>query len=1040
MRSLAVAGFILLALAVCTFTASADDPDDPFVINTNWTISNPETGEGYFNPGYGLDPDPGRVDYIPAYNDYDWMYTDDLGVRSSTLEEMLRSWEDYCMPEIDGVNVLNRIEDLQTGINRIQIVVNHVMLEGVEQTPTQSMFTITFPPHFSIDAANRYPVVISGAGYGSKGLNGGVFNELPYNLTRVKDAYLFDEDNRGVVYVRWNNGGYHCMGVNDQARKAMDLLIQMLHNTYGCDKDRIIAFGGSRAGFSALTLAQNTACQTYDYSVIGVFAMISPLALGKLSEIPVATYPAFASTYNVNVGPGAFRYDYDPPAGMNPDLLVPAFGPATEDLPMVQKANQLSPDHSDNLQTLQGKYLFLSYSSHDCFFPLNHFIDMDNWLSDNGLEHTSCITLQGGHTSEARSVANTIFKDFVDYVLNDDNFVPGDYSPPNWKHGLYEDGRNYFLDADITYHGQDPVSLNLAELPFSLTVPCRLGGNVFGDGPLGLANEPGILFLTGAAGKSWEISVRRRDPAGNYGEPQTWSGTFDQTEGAIIKWWPGRTGWDDFPVYATGGGGVTHSSNDHLEWTVTYDGIDYSSFTNWKLGGERIAMETEITATQSWTDQLYANFLSGEGDSFTGFGVDSIPALPWVDLTCTPASGTAPVEIVCSLTAGCYAPVERTLAYNVDVTLADGTELPGHWQGTMVLGADQKETHTQLYDYSDGSGIGVNTYDVIVTDVTPAPFNQPPFPPSGLSNSTKGIVNIAAPISDPVRQQQWLLGWNPGWTTEGGWSLGQPLGAGGENGGPDPVSGWTGTNAYGYNLAGDYPNDLLAEHLTTTLFDCSDSTDTRLKFRRWLGVEDPGHDHACIRVSAEGGPWVVVWENQTEIVDSSWVSMDIDISAVADGRSDVAVRWTMGPTDSANTYCGWNIDDIEIWGKKSIVPTIVDDLSCIPSAGTVPFASHMKYTVSNTCSSLRRVATQVDVDLASGKHIANWRRGYQTIQPLESAVTQWNQTIPALGYVIGNNLFSFMSRDVTPAPYNQPPHAPSGSTNFDQCTVIGIAP
>jgi len=131
---------------------------------------------------------------------------------------------------------------------------------------------------------------------------------------------------------------------------------------------------------------------------------------------------------------------------------------------------------------------------------------------------------------------------------------------------------------------------------------------------------------------------------------------------------------------------------------------------------------------------------------------------------------------------------------------------------------------------------------------------------------------------------------------------------------------------------------------------------------------------------------------------------------------------------------------VEIWGKKSIVPTIMDDLSCIPAAGTVPLTTHIKYTVNNTCANFRRVSTQVNVDLASGKHIANWRRGFQTIQPESSAITQWNQTLPALGFVIGDNLFSFYSRDVTPPPYNQPPFAPSGSTNSDSCVVTGIAP
>ena len=48
------------------------------------------------------------------------------------------------------------------------------------------------------------------------------------------------------------------------------------------------------------------------------------------------------------------------------------------------------------------------------------------------------------------------------------------------------------------------------------------------------------------------------------------------------------------------------------------------------------------------------------------------------------------------------------------------------------------------------------------------------------------------------------------------------------------------------------------------------------------------------------------WSNKSEY----------DISAVADGQSTVYVRWTMGTTDTfVAVLCGWNIDDVEIWGS-----------------------------------------------------------------------------------------------------------------------------
>jgi len=153
---------------------------------------------------------------------------------------------------------------------------------------------------------------------------------------------------------------------------------------------------------------------------------------------------------------------------------------------------------------------------------------------------------------------------------------------------------------------------------------------------------------------------------------------------------------------------------------------------------------------------------------------------------------------------------------------------------------------------------------------------------------------------------------NPGWTTEAQWAFGQPTGGGGEYGGPDPTSGHTGSNVYGYNLNGDYPDYMPEYHLTSTAIDCSELYNVHLKFWRWLGVEQPIYDHAYVRASHDGSNWSTVWQNGSEITDYSWVEMDVDISGVADDQPTVYLRWTMGTTDGGWRYCGWNIDDIEL--------------------------------------------------------------------------------------------------------------------------------
>ncbi len=158
---------------------------------------------------------------------------------------------------------------------------------------------------------------------------------------------------------------------------------------------------------------------------------------------------------------------------------------------------------------------------------------------------------------------------------------------------------------------------------------------------------------------------------------------------------------------------------------------------------------------------------------------------------------------------------------------------------------------------------------------------------------------------------------NPGWSCEQQWAFGKPTGNGSYGG--DPLVGYTGYYVYGYNLNGDYGNNLSAAYLTTGAFNCSSLTGTELRFRRWLGVDSSSSDHASVEVSNNGVIWTTVWNHSGgAISESSWSLQIYDLSAMADGQSQVYVRWGMGPTNSSTTYPGWNLDDVEIWGIQPL--------------------------------------------------------------------------------------------------------------------------
>ncbi len=303
---------------------------------------------------------------------------------------------------------------------------------------------------------------------------------------------------------------------------------------------------------------------------------------------------------------------------------------------------------------------------------------------------------------------------------------------------------------------------------------------------------------------------------------------------------------------------------------------------------------------------------------------------------------------------------------------------------------------------------------------------------------------VSLQVGVPVMQYEWNMDTNPGWTTAGQWAYGSPTGGGGAYGNPDPTSGATGSSVYGYNLAGDYENSMSETHLTTTAIDCTDLADVSVRFQRYLNVETPSYDHAYLRVSNNGSSWTTVWENSAEVTDSAWSMVEYDISDVADGESTVYLRWTMGVTDSSWTYSGWNIDDVQIYalGGGTVVPTDTVEVSigCTPDNGVLPFTTQMAISLTNLTTENRRAAGRVDMVIANGTPYTNWRAGWTNLSDSETYSTFWNQSLPALGSLVGNNVFTIVGVDVTPAPYNQPPFAPAGDTDNDACTVVATSP
>jgi len=251
-----------------------------------------------------------------------------------------------------------------------------------------------------------------------------------------------------------------------------------------------------------------------------------------------------------------------------------------------------------------------------------------------------------------------------------------------------------------------------------------------------------------------------------------------------------------------------------------------------------------------------------------------------------PANALSDIVLDGASANGPFSYIIEALPANGDIFIAGGarittvpTTLPGD---TVTYRPDLAYAGVDVFDYSTNDGASS---------------------PIGVTTMNVGRATIA----------EFNMDTDPGWTTEGQWAFGVPQGIDG-----DPTAGATGANVYGYNLAGDYTDNMPQFALTTGAIDASAATQVTLEFQRWLGVESSTYDQASIE-AFNGTAWQQIWDHTDgSFTDGSWLAQSFDVSAQGDSNAAFQLRWIMGTTDGSVTYPGWNVDDVVI--KGLVVP------------------------------------------------------------------------------------------------------------------------
>ena len=216
------------------------------------------------------------------------------------------------------------------------------------------------------------------------------------------------------------------------------------------------------------------------------------------------------------------------------------------------------------------------------------------------------------------------------------------------------------------------------------------------------------------------------------------------------------------------------------------------------------------------------------------------------------------------------------------------------------------------YEFVRWEGTAVDANKVVIEHQDPTG--------SQVSVTVDDIYTLTAVFEEVI--YDFSLDSDPGWAMEGQWEFGVPAGQRcGPYGYPDPNSGHTGQNVIGVNLNGCYNTDLGGPYsVVAGPFELKGYKDVKLSFWEWLNTDWAEYVESSFEVSPDGNTWDRIWQNpeRDEITDSDWTYVEYYYRGSWPYNEPVVyLRWSYQIVkERANAYTGWNIDDIQLCGKR----------------------------------------------------------------------------------------------------------------------------
>ncbi|MEW6528277.1 MAG: prolyl oligopeptidase family serine peptidase [Candidatus Micrarchaeota archaeon] len=588
----------------CTFTSGS---------TSEWPIlTRYNSATDSYDP-YGFDVDPHcqfpfcnekstKIDY----NEYAFEITADYAPTPDDVKRVIAFIESLGY-KVDIYNDVSGV--ISDGSNpNVQIVNNFRTGLGTTNVGNtkNSLAHFIFPPNFS--KKDKLPILVNNLGSGStpiRFLYKEFGKEFGVSLLLEVVAKSKEAGRTGIIGVIPAAGGQGSQGHNEESLDAFAETITYLKQNFNADNNKIIMFGSSRGGGTTLIRTANP--KGHDYNVTALFPTAPPTAVGSMASLESVNIIAIDHYYqmfngwlyypNYTATKNAWKYNSKyPPHTLQASACKPLFNVTN-----IDEADARSAIGYADYQHFGGKYIVLSYGTHDYVIPYHLSIKFDEALRKADIPHKTCIFLKEGHGDGSKRCMK---EELEKYVLD---YLTKGISPqlPN--------GRYYYV-ANITKHTSESAFYMGNEnegitLPFTAIIPASLDSKIdfagYQNEYIG-KQQPADLILVGAKGKSFKVQLLDA----NHNFLKEWSGIFGQ-----------NTSGEEYHVIKS----IQFECPDTCDyyWKFWFDGKEISPYNTpfADNSGKPKEAITKVTTWQPYIDEV-VKYLGWEN---LLMGITSIP-------------------------------------------------------------------------------------------------------------------------------------------------------------------------------------------------------------------------------------------------------------------------------------------------------------------------------------------------------------------------------------------------------------------------------